>query len=410
MLSNLSIPLVGLADTAVAGRLPGPEPLGAVAVGGAVFTFLYWGLGFLRMGTTALAAQALGRGDGAEARAVLLRALLLAGLLGGALLLLADPLGRLALWLAGPEPEVAALAWSYYRARLWGAPANLALYAAVGWLLAAQRPRATLGVLLLTNGANVALDLLLVPGLGLGVAGLGAGTALWLLRRELAPPAGARVLAPAAFARLLALSRDIFLRTLVLVGAFAFLTAQGARLGTVPLAANAVLLQFHTLASYLLDGFAHAAEARSGRALGAGTRGGPGRVLGAAAGLGLAGAALLSLLYALAGPAAVGWLSTDPAVRAEALAHLPWAVLLPLASVGAYVLDGVFVGTGRGRAMRNAMALAGLAYLAAWWLARPLGNHGLWLAFTAFMLARAAFLLAAWRARRGGEPRGGGGR
>ncbi|RMD79926.1 MAG: MATE family efflux transporter [Gammaproteobacteria bacterium] len=412
MLSNLSIPLVGLVDTAVAGHLPGPAPLGAVAVGGTVFTFLYWGLGFLRMGTTALAAQALGRGEAAEARAVLRRALLLAGLLGAALLLLAGPVLALALWLAGPEPQVAALAEAYCRARLWGAPANLALYAAVGWLLAAQRPRATLGLLLLANGANAALDLVLVPGLGLGVTGLGAAAALAdalgaaaalaLLGRELAAPC-ARVLEPGAVARLLALSRDIFLRTLVLVGAFAFFTAQGARLGTVPLAANAVLMQLQTLSSYLLDGFAHATEVRAGRALGAGRRAGLRRVLGAAALLGGAGAATLALAYALAGPALVGLLSTDPAVRGEALARLPWAVLLPLASVWAYLLDGLSVGAGRGRAMRNAMALAGLSLLAAWWLLRPWGNAGLWAAFTLFMLARALWLGLAWAPALGGR-------
>jgi multidrug resistance protein, MATE family len=407
ILSNLSVPLLGIAGTSVIGHLPAPHYLGAVAIGAVLFDVLYFVFGFLRMGTTGLTAQAWGRNDGEELRAGLARALLLALPIALLLLFAAPGIRLLAAMIFAPDPLVAAELETYLRIRLLGVPAGLANLVLLGWLLGMQNARGPMTLLIATNGVNIGLDLLLVLGFGWGVAGVaiatvaaeygGAALGLWLAGRWLKglpgawswPALGRR----AAFVRLLAVNRDILLRSLSLEAAFLTFTALGSRQGEIVLAANAVLLNFLTLAAFGLDGFAHAAEAMVGRYAGAGDRAGARVATNANLVLALALAALFALAFGIGGRAAIGLMTGLEAVRASALAYLPYLIALPPVAVWAFLFDGVFIGATRTAEMRNGMALALAVFLLAAWTLMPiLGNHGLWLALLLLMGTRGLWL------------------
>ncbi|MCY1288836.1 DNA damage-inducible protein F [compost metagenome] len=415
ILSNLSIPLVALVDSAVVGHLPHAHQLGAVAVGGMLYTLLAGILGFLRMGTTGFAAQAAGRGDGGALRQVLLQGLLLA--LGLALLLglLAVPFSALALNLMNPSGELDALTREFFHIRLFGLPAALANYALVGWFLGNQNARAPLAILLTTNLLNAALSLWFVLGLDWGVAGAaraavlaewsGALLGLALSRGALRRHPG-RIDWPAlrrwaSWRPLLAVNRDIFIRSLALQGVFFLLTVQGARLGDETVAANALLLNGLLLTSYALDGLAHAMEALCGHAIGARDRLALRRALVVAGLWALLGSLAFALAFGLGGRLFIALQSDIAAVRAVAYVYLPYLAVLPLVSVWSFMLDGLFIGATRAREMRDAMLIAVLLALPLGWWLQGLGNHGLWLAFLCFMLIRGLSLGAfAWRLSR----------
>jgi MATE family multidrug resistance protein len=412
ILSNLSVPMLGVVDTAVVGHLDGPHHIGAVALGAMVMSVIYFLFGFLRMGTTALAAQALGAADGVELRAALCRGLLVAAGLG-LLAMVAGPLIlELSTRLFAPPPEVLEGYRAYLGWRLLGAPAALASYVVLGWLLGLQDPRRPLLIMLATNGLNALLDIALVFGLGMAAdgvalatvvaeyAGLGLGLALIRMewRRRGGWPGWTRVVDAARFRRLFAVNRDLFLRSVMLESAFLILTALGSRQGELVLAANAILLHFFTAAAYGLDGFAHAAEAMVGRAVGARDP----LALRAAVQAGFVNAALLAtamtLLFALLGPTAVRLMTDLAEVRAVAMAFLPWAVVLPAVSVWAFLYDGVFFGATRTAELRNGMVAALLVFLAALAVLAPLlANHGLWLAFLLFLAVRGLILAVIYR-------------
>ena len=403
ILANVSVPLLGAVDTAVVGHLPEAYYLGAVAVGAVVFTFIYWGFGFLRMGTTGLTAQAAGAGDADEVRAALARALLIAMALAAAILVLQWPLAWVAFRLFEASAEVETLARSYYTIRIWGAPAALANYALLGWFVGMQRVRAALGIQVFMNGLNIALDLWFVLDLGWGVEGVAAATViseysavvlgLWMLRRMLAPLGGrfvrARILDRDRITRTLAVNRDIFIRTICLLIGFAYFTAIGARMGDAVLAANAVLMNFLSIMAYGLDGFAHAAEALVGGAVGARDR----KAFRAAVRVTTLWAALIAGLvvvaYAVLGIVLIAVLTGVAEVRTLAGEYLPWAVAYPVVAVWAYQLDGIFIGATRGPDMRNAMIVSLIVFVAATAVLVPLwGNHGLWLSMLIFAGAR----------------------
>ena len=403
ILANVSVPLLGAVDTAVVGHLPDAYYLGAVAVGAVVFTFIYWGFGFLRMGTTGLTAQALGAGDADEVRAALARAILIAVALGVVVLALQWPIAWVAFWLFEASAEVESLAQSYYGIRVWGAPAALANYAILGWFVGMQRVRAALGVQVFMNALNIVLDLWFVLELGWGVEGVAVATAiseysaailgLLMLRRMLAPLGGrfvrAQTLDRARIVRTLAINRDIFIRTMCLLIGFAYFTAIGARMGDALLAANAVLMNFLSIMAYGLDGFAHAAEALVGGAVGARDR----KAFRAAVRVTTLWAALVAVLvvaaYGVLGTAMIAVLTGLPEVRALAADYLIWAVAYPAVAVWAYQLDGIFIGATRGPDMRNAMIVSLLVFVAATAVLVPMwGNHGLWLSMLIFAAAR----------------------
>lgn len=407
ILSNLSVPLLGITDTAVVGHLPEPHYLGAVAIGALVFNLLYATVNFLRMGTTGLTAQAFGRADAPEIRASLARPMLFALSMATVLLLAAPGIHQASVWLFEPTDRVAGELHAYLTVRLLGAPAGLANLVLLGWLLGLQNARGPMILLIVTNGLNIVLDLGFVLGLGWAVRGVatatvvaeygGLGVGLWLARRELRGLGGTwqwqTIANRAAFRRLVAVNRDIMLRSLCLEAAFVGFMALSSRQGELVLAANAVLLNFVTFAAFGLDGFAFAAEAMVGRQLGRGDAAGLRAATRANLAWSLVLAAVLALAFAAGGRWAIALMTGLEAVRAAALAHLPYVIALPPVAVFAFLFDGVFIGATRTAEMRNGMVLALAVFLlAAWLLVTPLGNHGLWLALLAFMAARGLWL------------------
>ncbi|EDT39861.1 MATE family efflux transporter [Burkholderia ambifaria] len=407
VLANLTQPILGAVDTAVAGHLDGAQYLGGVALGGLFFNFVFWGFGFLRMGTTGLVAQAHGAGDAAGIRLNVLRALIVAFALGAAVLALQVPLLSFALSALGGSDAVRATALAYSRARIWSAPFALANYVVLGYLLGMQRVRLALVAQVFINAVNIGAVLLYVYGFGWGIAGIGAATAtadacgfalgawmLWQLRPRGLAPIAARALADrAALKRLIVLNRDIFLRTMCLLGAFGWFAHLGAKQGDATLAANALLLNFQTFMAYGLDGFAHAAEALVGAAAGARDR----AAFRQAVRVTLLWSALGALLFALVYWAAGGWIVarlTDQAeIRALALQYLPWAAISPIVSVWGFLLDGVFIGATQTQSLMRAMVASFAIFIAATLtVVDPFGNHGLWFALLLFMVARGATL------------------
>ena len=413
ILSNATVPLVGIVDTAVVGHLPDPAYIGAVALGAIIFSFLYWGFNFLRMGTTGLVAQDLGSGDLHELRATVIRALGLAAALGLLIVLLRRPIGDLAFVVLEGGAQVELHARAYYDIRVLSAPATLVNFALLGYFIGVQRTRVALALQLTLNGVNLALDVLFVVVLGLGVEGVaGASLAgeyiaallgLALMRRTLARPGGrwhlGRVLDASRLRALAWINLDIFLRTLCAVFAFFYFTATSARLGEVLLAANAVLMHFLMFTSYSLDGFAHAAEALAGGAYGARDPTAFRASVRASTLCAVAAACLYAVVFALLGAGIVASITGIAEVRETAASYLPWVVALPLVAVWSFQLDGIFVGTTRSREMRNGMLVAVAIYLPAVWLLVPRwGNHGLWAAMTAFMAAR-GLIMGLWYPR-----------
>jgi len=412
ILSNITIPLLGLVDTAVMGHLPDPVYIGAVALGAMIFAFVFWGFGFLRMGTTGIVAQVFGSGDSDGLRASLGQALLLAIGLGLALLVLKTPLSSLAFWLVRGSSEVEGLARVYFDIRIWGAPGTLINYVIIGWFLGMQNARVPLLMMVTANVTNIVLDLTFVVGLGMTADGVAlasviaeyTGTVLGVLLvvRSLRAHPGRwvkeRVLDRASFARMVGVNQNIFIRTLCLVFAFAFFTSQGAAQGDLILAANAVLMNLQHFTPYALDGFAHACEALVGRYVGARDKQGLLRSVRVAAQWSAGVAALFSVIYLLAGGAIINLITDIGDVRATARLYLPWMIISPMISVWSFLLDGIFVGATRGREMRNTMLAATvLFYLPAWYWLQPWGNHGLWAALMVFMAARALTMGWSWR-------------
>lgn len=408
ILANISVPLVGAVDTAVVGHLPEPQAIGAVALGALIFSFIYWGFGFLRMGTTGFVAQAFGAGDWQSLSDTLLRVLLLAAVLGLLVILAGRPVIDFALWLIDSSEAVEGLASDYAYIRVWSAPAVLCGYAFTGVFIGMHNTRAALLLQLVLNITNVLLDLLFVVGFGWGVEGVAYAslvaeyTALlmgfYLLRMPLRNAWRRfnrhRLLERSALVNLFTANVNIFIRTLCLLFAFSYFTAQGAAMGEVILAANAILMHLNNIMAYALDGFAHAVEAMAGSAYGARRR----RLFRLAVKLttlwsGIV-ALTMTLVYLALGEQIIDWFTSIDTVAASAREYLPWMVAAPLLSVWSFQLDGIFIGTGQTRAMRNAMIVSLALYLLLLQVLVPWqGNHGLFLGLMLFMLIRAGTLL-----------------
>lgn len=406
MLSNVSTPLIGVVDTGVVGRIPDPAYIGAVAIGSLMFTFVFWAFGFLRMGTTGLTAQAAGAGDTNELVASLTRALMIALAVGAGLILLQWPIEQIAFSLLDGTDQVEELAREYFNIRIWAAPATLANYALLGWFIGLGRTDIGLVLQLVLNLANMALDAMFVIGLGWDVSGvalgtviaevLAAGVGLFVAARYVEGLGGQwqldRVFLPQQLRRTIVVNADIMIRSVALVFAFGWFTAQGARQGDVILAANAVLMHFVSVSAFFLDGLAFAAEVLVGRAVGAAHRKG----LEAAARMttfwSVGVALMISVVLALAGTLFIDVLTVDSASRLAARKYLPWAAAAPLLGVWAFQLDGIFIGATRTRDMRSAMLASLVVYLLAWWILTPFENHGLWAALYVHYVARVGTL------------------
>jgi multidrug resistance protein, MATE family len=413
VLSNATVPLLGAVDTAVVGQMGLAAPIGAVGLGAIVLASLYWLFGFLRMGTSGLAAQAEGAGDRVESVAILLRALIIAVITGFALIALQVPLIAGAFALAPASDEVEGLARSYLSIRIWGAPATIATYALTGWLVAREKTSGILWLQLWTNGVNIVLDLWFVLGLGWGVEGVAIATliaeysglilALLLCRsafsRGILPPARARLGDKAALLRMWAVNGNLMLRSVLLQGSFTTFMFLGAGFGDVTLAANQVLLQFLEITAYALDGLAFAAETLVGQAVGARRSAQVRQATMLTGKWGAIGAALLGLIFLALGPQIIDLMAKAPEVQAEARHYLPWLIAAPLIGIASWILDGVFIGATLTREMRRCMLWAVAIYGVSLLILLPLlGNHGLWAALMVLNLARGVTMAWAYPA------------
>lgn len=409
ILSNISTPMLGLVDTAVIGNLGDPALIGAIAIGAIVFSFLFWGFGFLRMGTTGLIAQAKGAGDTQEIKATLYRAMITALVIGIALVILQRPIADLTFAMIGGSGKVESAAKTYFQIRIWAAPFTLLYLVCLGYLLGHQNTKAILATQLMLNGINITLDFVFVVGFGWGVAGIAFATiiaelitaviALAIVMRHLHQtcdglrPDFLRLTNLFQLRKTFVVNRDIMIRTLCLIFAFAWFTNEGAKSGDILLATNAILLQFVTFSAFFLDGYALAAESLIGQAVGQRKKALLNQTIRLTGELGLVTAAFLTVLFWAIGPFAIDFLTNVEAVRDSARTYLPWIIAAPLLSLWCYLLDGIFIGATKTAEMRNAMILSLALYLLAWWQLTPiLGNHGLWLSLMVYFVARAATL------------------
>ncbi len=410
ILSNISIPLLGLVDTAILGHLSDTRYLGGVAIGAAILSFLYWGFSFLRMGTTGLVATTSGAGNHRDAQLVLARSAILA--LGiAALVMISRPLWLpLGMHLMAPSLEIQPWATSYISIRVWSAPAVLITYTLVGWFIGRQNTRWPMVFVLVTNITNIALDFLFIVGLDMRSDGaawatviaetLGCFVAIAALRwgstERAEPNLWQELFQWDAYARLLKANRDLFIRTTCLLFGFAFFTAASEKFGGEVLAANTMMLQLLMMAAYGMDGFAYAAEALAGNRVGARDHEGFAEAVAGCTRWCAVSALLMSIVFALLQAPIFALLTNLPSVTALLETYIGWLVLLPLVAAPSYLLDGVFIGAARTAPMMVTMVFSLLGvYLPCWHLTQDMGNHGLWLSFTLFNLSRGV-TLALW--------------
>jgi MATE family multidrug resistance protein len=414
ILSNITVPMLGMVDTGVTGHLDDAAYLGAVAIGSMIFGFIYTGVNFLRMGTTGITAQRFGANDYDGLRVSLGQALIVALAIAAILILLQWPIGYLAMQLLGADAEIKAYALEYFSIRIWSAPGTLATYALLGWFIGLQNARAPLLIVLTINITNIALDLLFVLVFGMKVDGValasviaeytgvavGIGFAIQSLRQYAGHWPVAKLVKLREYGAFFAINGNLFVRTMALVFTLAFVTAQGARIGGLVLAANALLMNFQHLTAFGLDGIAHAAEALVGKAIGEGRREALQRSVQLTLKWSLIFAAGFSLCYVIGGPILIRVLTDLPDVQQTTLRYLPWMIASPLISVWSFLYDGVFVGATRAREMRNIMVISAfVVFLPAWYLLQWLGNDGLWLAFMVFMASRGIGMHLVYRTR-----------
>lgn len=403
MLSNVSEPLIGVVNTAVIGQLKEPYYIGAIAVGALVFSFLFWGFGFLRLSTGGLSAQALGAGDRTELVAVLIRALMIALVAGAGLVLLSPIIREAAFNLIGGSAEVRSHAETYFNYRIFAAPAALSNYCVMGWFIGQSQARLAFLVQLFLNLTNMALSAFFVLHLGMTSDGVGLAALIaeWsavtlalvlaavILRGMGAHISWPRILDGARFRRTLLMNGDVMIRTLCLVFAFTFFTAQGARAGDVIVAANAVLLNLFEVSAYLIDGFAYASEALVGQSVGARNRERFRAAVRLTSVWAMVVGVVCSLVIWFLGPSIIDRMTLSADVQETARTYLPWVAVSPVLGVICFQFDGIFTGAMATKDMRNMMIVSLAVFLAAWWLLeRPFGNHGLWAALDIFFIAR----------------------
>ncbi|MEA1942338.1 MAG: MATE family efflux transporter [Pseudomonadota bacterium] len=409
--ANAAVPLAGVTDTFVLGLSGETADLGGVALGGAIFSIFYWSFYFLRMGTTGLTAQADGAGDTAEAQRILLRAFAVAIALGLTVFALRDIIAWGGFAILQGASDVEEKGAHYLLARAWGAPAALGAFALSGWLIGQGRNAATLALYVVFSATNIVLDLWFVLGLGHGPGGVGAATAIaeWVglavglvfvahaLRQQGGWASGAleksRLIEPKAVGEMFHVNFNLMIRTWTLVVGFTWFANAGARQGTAPLAGNHVLLQIISLWAFVLDAFAFVAEAEAGRAFGRRSLPGLRKALRLTGEPMFAAGAVFAVATFFFGTDALALVIEDEATLAAATTYLPWCAVVPFLGAGAWLMDGIFIGTTSGKVLRNAGIAAVAVYLAADAVLAPLfGNHGVWAAFLIFYVARGVAL------------------
>jgi multidrug resistance protein, MATE family len=391
MVANLTTPLIGIVSTIAIGRLGDATLLGGVAIASVIFDCLFWLFAFLRMSTLAFTAQALGAGETQELRATLIRGLVVAALIGTALILLQIPLAAILLGMMGGSEGVTRAAKIYFNIRIWSAPLALANYVVLGWLIGQARAKLALSVQIAINLINMAATALLVLVFDAGIGGaaiaavVAEATGLMLglliarrLTRGLPAVPRAALLDRAKLMRMLAVNRDIMIRTASLIAVFLFFTAQGARAGDVTLAANAVLNNFLLISAFFLDGLANAAEQLCGRAYGARARDDFLSATRLVIAWGFAFALAVTASYVLFGSVLIDIMTASDEVRRAARNYLWLVALAPVLGVFAFAYDGIYIGATWARDMRNLMVLSLLVFFTAWLALRSFGNTGLW--------------------------------
>ncbi len=411
MLTNVTTPLLGVVATAAIGRLGDAALLGGVAMASIAFDCLFWLFGFLRMGTVAFTAQALGSGDRPEQRAVLARALLLAGAIGLVIIVVQTPFAALTFDAMGGSTEVTAAARQYFFVRAWSAPFTLANYVFLGWLVGLARVRTAMAIQVGVNLVNMVLMVLLVLQLNLGitgaalasviaqVAGFVAGIAVaWHILGGRLDVTRVVLFDRGRLMRMLSVNRDIMIRTAALIAAFVFFTARGARAGDVTLAANAVLHNFTLMGAFFLDGIATAAEQICGQTYGARDHKAFRHAVRLVVIWGFAFGLAATALFAATGDRVIDLMTASPDVRETARHFLWYAALAPICGVMAFCFDGIYIGATWARDMRNLMLASLATYFAAWWLLEGLDNAGLWIAILIFFVARGLYQAARYPA------------
>lgn len=414
IVSNITVPLLGLCDVTVMGHVGGAASIGAIAVGSMIFNVMYWLFVFLRMSTSGLTAQAYGARRWDLTRSTLRRSLTIGLTAGAAIVALQIPLQWLTFWLMQPTPDVAALCTPYYYICVWGAPAMLGLYVISGWLVGMQDTRRPMLIAIVQNVINIALSLLLVVAFGKGIIGVAIGTlvAQWagfliglavvlkshrtnISQKPQSPQSPHNPTASTG-----TLNFVLFLRTLCLVSVNLYFTSAGAAQGPLILAANTLLMQFFMFFSYIMDGFANAGEAMSGRYLGAADSTMLRLTVRRLFLWGAVVAVIFTAAYALAGPLLLSLLTSDADVVATATTYLPWAIAIPACGTAAFVWDGIFIGTTRSKGMLAACFWAAIAFFTLWFgLNTTLSNHALWIALLVYLALRGLVQTWLWHHR-----------
>lgn len=403
IVSNITVPLLGLIDVTIVGHLGAASYIGAIAVGGMLFNIIYWIFGFLRMGTGGMTSQAYGRGDEAEMMRLLTRSTGVGMLIALTLIVLQYPIERTAFSLIETTPEVERLAATYFRICIWGAPAVLGLYSFSGWFIGMQNSRYPMFIAITQNIVNILMSLVLVYGLEMKIEGVAIGTlvaqyagwlmaiGLWMHRyKHLRPYAELRSLTDkGAMRRFFQVNRDIFLRTLCLVSVTVFFTSAGAAQGEVILAVNTLLMQLFTLFSYIMDGFAYAGEALAGKHIGADNRPALRTMVRQLFVWGIALALVFTLIYGIGGEGFLSLLTNEESVITASSTYFYWVLAIPLAGFAAFLYDGIFIGATATGLMLRAMFVASVAFFLIYFGCREaMGNHALWLAFITYLSLR----------------------
>ncbi|WP_428803956.1 MATE family efflux transporter DinF [Vibrio kyushuensis] len=416
VLSNITVPLLGLVDAAVIGHLDHAWYLGGVALGGTMISVTFWLLGFLRMSTTGLTAQSYGADDKQQLALVFIQGLIMAFGFAVVFLLFHGVLSDVIFSLSSASEEVKFYGEQYFAIRAWSAPASLANFVILGWLLGTQNAKAPMWMVIISNVTNIALDVLFVMGFDWKVEGaalasviadyMGFAFGLWCVYRtwcERKLPSPRSIIAQSGndIGRFVKLNRDIFLRSLCLQATFSFMTFQGASFGDDVIAANAVLMSFLMIISYGMDGFAYAMEAMVGKAIGAKDRKELSQSLIGTFFWSLIICIALTISFYIFGSSLISLITDIPSVQENAYIYLPWLIAMPLTAMWCFLFDGIFIGATKGKEMRNSMFVATSFFFAMFYLTSSMGNHALWLAMLSFMAMRgiglAVLLIVQWR-------------
>ena len=419
IVSNITVPLLGLVDTAITGHMGEARYIGAIAVGSMLFNIMYWLFAFLRMGTGGMTAQAYGRKDFDEADLTGLRAICISSLIGLAIIVLQYPLLHLAMWFIAPDENITQLVYSYCYICIWGAPASLGLFALNGWFVGMQNTKIPMIISITQNVVNILTSLLLVYWLGMKIEGVALGTliAQWagffmgcfffLRKRREIPSNGysrvslPRIIEPSAMKAFFTVNRDIFLRTLFLVSVNLYFVVAGAKGGEIVLAVNTLLMQLFILYSYIMDGFAYAAEALCGRFYGAGDNASLKETIRKVFYWSIGLTTIYSIVYGVGGLDFLRLLTNEESVIIASEEYIFWAILIPISGIVAFVWDGVFIGMTMTKGMLSGTFVAAIVFFITYFsLETTLHNHALWLAFILYLAARGVTQSVYWHMKK----------